>query len=791
MQEIFSQQICFLKRKQKIICNFALILTFSFVSLNILSNNAFAVYTPTLSASIDQSELTVNGNQVINSASKSTNLTLNLKVNTNNKTGYTTTISSETDNTALLNTNPGGTDKISSISDITSLNGFSANTWGYNLSNDVNYNPIPALSSPANLIQTTAKTNGDEVNNVDLGIKLGNNLESGNYKNKLIFSVVTNYYEPKAILTTGSNFQSKITPEYATRFNRFNELFVDQLPLELRDQIRGHEGDLVYNVVILEEYKNNHPDWDMPFHIFSPVPIMTTDILSLREKIKSIKRSATSPALGVNVYRMEDESSDLPIYFWVDETSESLKFYTESEKIYLNRDSNGVFSEFNVQNGFDLNYFDTSMVENMGSMFYDTTISMKSIDLSNFDTRNVVDMSNMFSYDTILNQDIPDKFPKIKNLDLSMFNTEKLEDASAMFQELSFLESLKIPNFNTPNLKKMDMMFSGLRNLRELDISNLKTSNVKSMVMTFAGNTGLNSVDFSKMDTSKVERFIGTFGGSIINNSISALNTSSAKEMYRMFSQASSSEDIDLSGFDVSKVKSLNNMFRKSEFKSLNISNWNAVSALSMNDMFNEAKIPNGINFGSYFNTSNVTSAQSMFEEATINELNLSPMNVGKVENFYSAFSKSNIQRLDLSGWDTASATDMGYMFRQIHELTDLKLGSGFDTSNVTNMSNMFEGIGEKLEELDLSLANFNTRKVKDFDYIFGYYSSETSRLRKIYVKQDFDLSSGTAVYTRSLFYNQKALRGGNGSFKPNPSDADLTWLRIDRPGAPGYFTQK
>ena len=495
--------MCFLKMKQKIICNFALILTFSFVSLNILSNNAFAVYAPTLSASIDQSELTVNGNQIINSTSKSTNLTLNLKVNTNNKTGYTTTISSETDNTALLNTNPGGTDKISSISDVTSLNGFSANTWGYKLSNDTNYNPIPALSSPANLIQTASKTNGDETNNIDLGIKLGNNLESGNYKNKLIFSVVTNYYEEKAILTTGSNFQSKITPEYATRFNRFNEQFVDQLPLELRDQIREHEENFFYILAILEEYKNNHPDWDIPSNPFYSV--MATDILSLRKKIKSIKRSTAPPALGVNAYRMEDESSDLPIYFWVDEVSESLKFYTESEKIYLNRDSNGVFSEFNVQNGFDLNYFDTSMVENMGSMFYETTISMESIDLSNFDTRNVVDMSNMFSYDAIRNEDNPAKAPKIKNLDLSMFNTEKLEDASAMFQGLSSLESLKIPNFNTPNLKKMDMMFSGLADLRELDISNLKTSNVNSMVLTFAGTTGLNSIDFSKMDTSKVE----------------------------------------------------------------------------------------------------------------------------------------------------------------------------------------------------------------------------------------------------------------------------------------------
>ena len=210
MQKIFSQLMHFLKRRQGIICNFALVLAFSFVSLNTLSYNVSAVYTPTLSASINQTELTVNGNQIINSTSKSTNLTLNLKVNTNNKTGYTTTISSETENTALINTNPGGTDKISSISDITSLNGFSANTWGYKLSNDVNYNPIPALSSPANLIQTTAKTNGDEVNNIDLGIKLGNNLESGNYKNKLIFSVVTNYYEEKAILSNSKDFNEKL-----------------------------------------------------------------------------------------------------------------------------------------------------------------------------------------------------------------------------------------------------------------------------------------------------------------------------------------------------------------------------------------------------------------------------------------------------------------------------------------------------------------------------------------------------------------------------------------------------
>ena len=67
------------------------------------SASVFALYTPTLSASVDQANLQVNGNQVINSANKTTEIPLNLIVNTNNKTGYTATLNSETEETALVN----------------------------------------------------------------------------------------------------------------------------------------------------------------------------------------------------------------------------------------------------------------------------------------------------------------------------------------------------------------------------------------------------------------------------------------------------------------------------------------------------------------------------------------------------------------------------------------------------------------------------------------------------------------------------------------------------------------
>ena len=103
----------------------------SFFSLNFNTNEASALFTPTLSASVGQTNLQVNGNQVINSTNKTTEIPLNLTVNTNNKTGYTATLNSETDETALVNNDSANGAKINSISSAGLLGDFSNNTWGY------------------------------------------------------------------------------------------------------------------------------------------------------------------------------------------------------------------------------------------------------------------------------------------------------------------------------------------------------------------------------------------------------------------------------------------------------------------------------------------------------------------------------------------------------------------------------------------------------------------------------------------------------------------------------------
>ena len=62
-------------------------------------------------------------------------------------------------------------------------------------------------------------------------------------------------------------------------------------------------------------------------------------------------------------------------------------------------------------------------------------------------------------------------------------------------------------------------------------------------------------------------------------------------------------------------------------------------------------------------------------------------------------------------------------------------------------------------------------------------------KLETIYVNNDFNTTKLT--YFTEMFKNRKKLRGGNGSYLADPSTADKTWLRVDRPGVQGYFTRK
>ena len=412
----------------------------SFFSLNFNTNEASALFTPTLSASVDNATASVNGNQVINSTNKTTEIPLSLTVNTNNKTGYTATLNSETDETALVNNDSSTNAKINSISSAGLLGDFSNNTWGVKIGSNTNFSPIPKLTTPMNVIQTTSKTNGSEANSIEIGMKLSDNLESGIYTNKLVFSILTNNYERIAIMTEGPDFNTKLKAlETAT------------------DKIEHFKKSTV-----------------------APAASMNAVNIDDEESDYEIK--------------LWLDPSDKTAYYYTE--TENVYLNTNSSKMF--------YREYveQIKNILDLDLFsfNTSKVTNMQFMFYGMS-SLTTLNLSNFDTSKVTDMSAMFcsmrnlttlnlsNFNTSKVMNMYSMFynmSSLTTLNLSNFDTSNVTDMTEMFRDMSNLTTLNLSNFNTSKVMSMYSMFFGMSNIITLDLSNFDTSRVEDMNSMFS-----------------------------------------------------------------------------------------------------------------------------------------------------------------------------------------------------------------------------------------------------------------------------------------------------------------
>ena len=407
---------------------------------NFSSASVFALYTPTLSASVDNTAVSVNGNQVINSTNKTTEIPLNLTVNTNNKTGYTATLNSETDETALVNNSSATNAKINSISSTGQLGDFSNNTWGYKFGTSTNYAPIPALSTPAQILQTSGKTNGNESNQLSIGMKLSDNLESGRYINKLIFSILTNNYNQIAIMTEGPDFNAKLKSlETATnKIKHFKKSTV--VPAASMNAVNIEDEDSDYEVKLWLD-----PTDKTAYYYAEPEKVyLNADSSKMfysdyyGQKIKNILEldlSHFDTSQVTNVSSMFYGMSNL--------TTLNLSYFDTSQVTNME----AMFRGMSNLTTLNLSSFDTSQVTNMSSMFYGM-FNLTPLDFSHFDTSQVTNMSSMFTY-----------MYKFTTLDLSSFNTSKVTDMNHMFENMSNLTTLDLSNFDTSQVTDMGHMF--------------------------------------------------------------------------------------------------------------------------------------------------------------------------------------------------------------------------------------------------------------------------------------------------------------------------------------------
>ena len=458
----------------------------SFLGLNFNTNEVSALFVPTLSASVDQANLQVNGNQVINSTDKTTEIPLNLIVNTNNKTGYTVTLNSETDETALVNTESVTGAKIKSIDASKTFTNFLGNTWGVKVGNNISFSPIPKLTSPMNIAQTTSRTNGSETNNLEIGMKLDDNLESGNYNNKLIFSILTNNYERFALMTEGPDFNIKLksleTP--TNKIEYFKKSSV--VPAVSMNAVNIEDEDSDYEIKL----------WLDPTDETAYYYVET-------EKVYLNKDSSNMFNYLLNLTDLDLSNLD---------TSNVTNM-------------NGMFFAMFSLTSLNLSNFNTSNVANMASMF-NSVSSLTGLDLSNFDTSRVIDMSGMFTY-----------MSNLTSLDLSSFDTSKVTNMSSMFSYMYSLINLDISNFNTSSVINMGSMFSYMNSLTNLDLSNFDTSNVINMSLMFYNIPKLTTLNLSNFNTSKVTDMNYMFFDvcNLASLDLSSFNTSRVTDMNHIF----------------------------------------------------------------------------------------------------------------------------------------------------------------------------------------------------------------------------------------------------------------
>lgn len=515
MKNLYHQSKIFLWA-QKVFNLAVIVFTFTILGNQFGTPDVFAAPTPTLSAAINNANVTINGNQVINSVNKTTEFSLRLTVNTNNRTGYTATISSESNNTALVNNSSVLQAKIDSISTPSSLANLPNNTWGYRLASAPNYNPIPALAAPASFRQTTEATNGASITDLNIGMKLASNLENGSYTNRLIFSVVTNPIDRRAVFKPGPEINQAIGRVNYSRANAFRRCSVTEA---IKRQSHYNVADPVesdFDVYIW-------PDWS-----------------------------------------------------WGDQ---SICYGSDATKIYANPDSSYMFSSFSGIYSADLSGIDTSEVISMKGMFKGAS-TLSSLDLSRFDTRKVQDMSEMFSemapgrggfnfaldlssFNTQNVTNMKGMFrgsTKFTGLNMPNFNTSNVTDMSEMFSRASRLTSLNLSSFDFQNVRDMNNMFSYTQ-IASLVVSRFNTGNVLNFSHLF-DNTPLTSINTTAFETQSATNMSSMFAGvKLATLDLSSFNTQNVTDMSTMFAGTEYLTTLYLTNFDTRNVTKFNEMF--------------------------------------------------------------------------------------------------------------------------------------------------------------------------------------------------------------------------------------
>ena len=450
----------------------------------------------------------------------------------------------------------------------------------------------------------------------------------------------------------------------------------------------------------------------------------------------------------------------------------------------------------------NINNLKTNEVISFKAMFQDCPL-LASLDLSGFKTANATDLSCMF------------RRVGVKKLDLSSFITEKVTDFGSMCEGCASLEEIDLHTFNTKSATSFWSMFNGCSVLTKLDLPGFDTKNnpktghmfqycdkLTTILVSDAWSNGsITSTELMFHDCNSLVGGQNTTVGSVYDGSYARIDggtsqpgyfTKSTLEPYVKPSEpyvvvkdgtltfyfnnsqpsgaydlndtenkpdwGSSAENITTVVFDESfaEYKPTSCYCWFNGFKKLttivDIKNLKTDEVLSFKGMFQDCSSLQSVDV-SGFNTAKATDLSCMFRKAAIKTLDLSNFVTDKVTDFGSMFEGcSSLEKLDVHSFDTQSATSFWCMFIDCSKLTELNL-PGFDTKSKPKTGHMFQGC---------------------------------SNLVTIYVGESWDIATITA--DEQMFYDCGKLVGGKGT---TVTYIDGSFACIDGgTSAPGYFTK-
>lgn len=357
-------------------------------------------------------DTSADGRDILDSDSRSIQMPAGLYVQGAEDSGFTVSVHTKNDTTSLVNEEKFVNDEIKSISENLTLDNFQENSWG--LSTDgTNYQPIPDKDHPKLIANTKGKDSG--IVKTYYAIKLNENIKPANYKNTIVYSVVSNQI---ANLPSGIEFNKAIKEIAGDEENVVHIKSSNTIP----------EGANVKNIATNADVKGEFKIW-----------------YDQSEKTVYYWTSASFAYLNENSEKMFDGFSNLES---IDTTQLNASFVTTTANMFSKNPKLKTLD-------FGKYIFKTGKVTNMHEMFADTGLEKipTGYDWPRFfDTENVVDMSGMFARSRQLKDT---NFAENLSLD-------NAEDLSYMFYGLNGADSYNIGTFspNAKKLKKLDYIFA-------------------------------------------------------------------------------------------------------------------------------------------------------------------------------------------------------------------------------------------------------------------------------------------------------------------------------------------